>query len=119
MAVYTLSQTGIGTSPIFAILMKPEAWVGVGGVSLLVNFSGSPGGAAVATATVQISNDINAGNANPNIAATARWNAHDVLQGITADRNSSIVYPVAYVRLTLSAWTSGTVTLQIGHTSQI
>lgn len=80
-------------------------------ISLLLNMSG---GNAQGTVSVQVSNDPNANPDGPAATqALARWNLHDTLQNLTADKNSSIVYPVAYVRLT-GTLTSGSAQLQIG-----
>lgn len=87
------------------------------GVGLQLNFSGSGVGftssAAVGNVTMQLSNDP---NANPNNAATiqalARWNNHDTLVSRTTDLNSSLVFPVRYIRL-VGTISSGTVSLFI------
>jgi hypothetical protein len=75
------------------------------GISCLLNFSGQGVGYGTITpaqgnVTLQVSNDP---NANPNQPlsnqALARWNNHDTIVGQTTDKNSSIIYPCAYVRL--------------------
>jgi hypothetical protein len=71
------------------------AWAGVG---LLVTFSSG----ASATASVEVSGD-----------GVNFWNPHDTLVGITASANGNLAYPVLYVRLHLTAYASGTVTLQV------
>ena len=89
---------------------------------LIVNFTGptntSTGAqlqaSAVATATVQVTNDPSALSSVPSIQVTARWISHPTLQGLTNDLSSSIAYPVLAVRLNLTSYTSGTVQLQIG-----
>jgi hypothetical protein len=107
MAVQRLSLSAVGVSAPFSLPMKNQIFTGAG-ISLLLNFSG--GGPAVATATVEVSNDPVAFS-TPTLA---RWNAHDILVGITADKNNSIIYPINCLRLRLTAWTSGTVVLDIG-----
>jgi len=84
------------------------------GFSLLVNFSG-PGSTpdAAATVDVQVSNDPLAVNDPTN----ARWNTHDVLNGLTADTNDTIIAPIYAARLNCTAYTSGTITLHIGYPS--
>lgn len=107
MAVQRVSLSAVGVSAPIPLPMKGYIYAG-SGVSLLLNFSG--GGPAVANATVEVSSDPNAINA----PASAKWNAHDTLAGKSADANSSIVYPLAAVRLRLTTWSSGTVSLDVG-----
>jgi hypothetical protein len=108
MAVLARQQlSGVGVSAGIALPMRYQLFEG-NGFSLLLNFSG--GGPAVAVANVQLSNDPLA-LTNP---TQARWNNHDVLVGITVDRNNSIFFPVYACRLQLTAWTSGTVALDVG-----
>ena len=99
----TLSATG--NTDVVTIPMKYQIYQAAG-ISLLVNLTSG----ASLTAGVQVSNDPLA-YTNP---STALWNFHDTLQNLTASKNSSIIYPVYALRLNCSAWTSGTVTLQIG-----
>ena len=115
MATITLTLVpGQTASPPVGLPMATPNWQ-VGGVSCLMNFSG--GGPAVAGTggvTLQVSNDPNANpNNTPAQINAARWNAHDVLNAVTGDRNSSIVFPVVYARL-IGAVASGTVACQIG-----
>jgi hypothetical protein len=86
--------------------------------SLLVNFSG---GSAAGTVSVQVSNDPNANPSYPGGTppATGRWNNHDTLFLLTTDKNSSIIYPVAYVRLIVNVTVSGIVQLQVGIPDQL
>ena len=121
MPAYTLSQASLGTTQAYPIYLKRQNWEGMG-VGLIVNFTGptntSTGAqlqaSAVATATVQVTNDPNALSSVPSIQVTARWISHPTLQGLTNDLSSSIAYPVLAVRLNLTSYTSGTVQLQIG-----
>lgn len=121
MAVIQASVSAVGPSATVKLPMSGANWFPMGGMAFLVNFSGNGVGIpglpdAVGTVTVQVSNDP---LANPNNNATdqanARWNNHDILVGLTTDKNDSVVYPCAYVRLYATAWTSGTITLQIGY----
>lgn len=119
MAVLTTSVSAVGASSTLSIPMGTANWYWGGGLSFLVNFSGQGVGVlgtpAVGTVTVQVSNDP---LANPNNTAaqqaTARWNNHDILVTLTADKNSSVVYPCAYTRIYCTLYTSGTITLMIG-----
>lgn len=122
MAVLTTSVSAVGPSATLSLPMSLSNWFPAGGLAFLVNFSGNGVGIpgvpdAVGTATVQVSNDP---LANPNNSAAdqanARWNNHDILAGLTTDKNSSVVYPCAYTRIYCTAYTSGTITLQIGWT---
>ena len=121
MPAYTLSQSSVGVTTAYPIYLKRQNWEGMG-VGLIVNFTGPTntatglpsGTAAVATATVQVTNDPNALSAIPSVQSTARWISHPVLQNITGDLSSSIAYPVLAVRLAITSYTSGTVMLQIG-----
>lgn len=108
MSVITLSlAAGQTVSAPVAIPMSRENWIGEMGISCLLNF---PAGSA-GTLTLQVSNDPNASpSATP---STARWNNHDVIAALTANKNDSIVFPVAFVRLTGTV-SSGTVYLDIG-----
>ena len=118
MSTYVLTATGLGPTSPYLIYLKRQAWQGMG-VGLLVNFSGSPNGAAVATGTVQVTCDPAILSQAASTQATARWNNHDTLVNLTNDKNSSIAYPVLAVRLNLTAWTSGSVTLGIGVPDEI
>lgn len=120
MAVMNVSVSALGASGVISLPMGIANWAGLGGsgIAFLVNFSGAGVGIglnpAAGTVTVQVSNDV---NANPNqTAATqalARWNNHDTLKSLTTDQNSSVVFPIAYARLYCTAYTSGTITLQV------
>ena len=120
MAVQRLTLTAGQTfSASIAIPMAYQGWTGMG-ISCLVNFSGQGGAsgaggtAAVGTVTLQASSDPSAGPSNPlTQQATARWNNHDILVNLTADKNDSIVYPLPFVRL-VGTVSSGTVTCDIG-----
>lgn len=108
MALFTpILMSANGFSAPLLIPMKQEIYEGLG-LALLVNFSG--GGPASATATVQVCCDP-ALASNP---AAARWNNHDVLNALTADKNSSVVFPVYGIRLAITNYVSGSVQLQIG-----
>ena len=103
------------------VYLKRQNWEGMG-VGLIVNFSGAysattgapSGAAAVATATVLVTNDPNVNSTQPGVQASTKWIKHPVLNGLTADLSSSIAYPVLAVCLAVTSYTSGTVTLQIG-----
>ena len=64
----------------------------------------SPG--ASLTYSVQVSAD----PINP-----INWNNHDVLVGQTSSANGNILYPVTFVRLSVTAYTSGSVNLGIAQ----
>lgn len=106
MAVNNMVLSAIGNSTPFSLPMKGYAFAGQAGYSALVNFSSG----ANLTATVQVSNDPVALSS----PSTARWNNHDTLNGLTGSKNSSIVFPIYAVRLVVTAYTSGTVSLDLG-----
>lgn len=110
--------SGVGFSAPIILPQWQQMWVGGPGFPMLVNFSG--GGPAVGTVSVQVSCDPNVafyGN-NPAQYALARWNLHDVLQGLTNDKNDSVGFCVYAARLWCSAYTSGTIQLQVGWVDQ-
>jgi hypothetical protein len=121
MPANTVSQSSLGCTVAIPIYLKRQNWEGMG-VGLIVNFTGPTNTAtgaqmqasAVATATVQVTNDPNALSSIPSVQTTARWIAHPVLNGLTNDLSSSIAYPVLAVRLNITSYTSGTVMLQVG-----
>jgi len=53
--------------------------------------------------------------ADPAPADTGHWNLHDALQAQTASANGSIGFPVTGVRLSVSDYTSGSVTLGVAQ----
>ena len=108
-SVVTISSLGTGTGGTGTYVISSSATVST--PSLYT--AALPLTAAVATANVQVSNDPTVSHSSALVAQSARWNLHDVLQGLNTDRNSSLAYPVAYVRLQVTAWTSGTVALHI------
>lgn len=114
--------TGPGLPSVATVLALGTGTGGVGTYTLSVGATVAtpslytaalPLVAAIATANVQVSNDPSVESPSSAIASGAHWNLHDVLQNMTGDRNSSLAYPVLYVRLQVTAWTSGTVTLNI------
>ena len=120
MAVYSLSLSANPGVLQFSPLQKLPMGYDIlrsAGFSCLVNFSGPGVGAggtpAVGIVTVQVSNDPNANSNVPALAAAARWNNHDILVGLTTDKNDSIAFAIAYVRLS-GTIASGVVTLQVG-----
>lgn len=112
----TFSSTGQAVGAI-ALPMKAQDWPAA--FAALVNFSG--GGPATGTVSVQVSLDPNANPQQPSGAGTGtpRWNFHDILVNLTADKNDSIVFPIAYVRLIAITQIVGTVSLFMGIPDQI
>lgn len=74
------------------------------GTSLLLNFSAG----ASATVSVQVTGDVPVNTTGGGI-----WNNHDTLVNETASANGNIQYPVTAVRLNVTAYTSGTITLTV------
>lgn len=116
MSVLVFSASAVGPTPPQRLEMKAQNWSALG-VSALLNFSG--GGPAVGNVTVQISNDPSVMDNSLAVVAAARWNNHDLLTNVTGDKNSSIVFPVAYVRLLVNSLASGTVKFFVGIPDQI
>ena len=90
---------GAGYCPI-----DPQRMTNGAGVSLLLNFSSG----ASATATVQLTGDVPVNTAGGGI-----WNNHDTLVSETANANGNLQFPVTGVRLNVTSYTSGTVTLTV------
>ena len=111
MVAVIQTMKSLGASPPIPLSQYPSQWRTP--VGLLLNFSG--GGPAVGTATVQISNDPLALTSPTTVA----WNAHDLMQGLTADTNSSLIVCVVAVRLLVTAYTSGVITLQVCQTDRV
>jgi hypothetical protein len=51
------------------------------------------------------------GDATP--SPTGNWNNHDVLVGQTASAFSNVAYPVTGIRMNVTAYSSGSVTLAV------
>ena len=63
------------------------------------------------TYTVQHTfDDVQSPTFNP---STATWFSNSVIVSQTADRDGNYAYPVTAVRLTVTAWTSGSVTMTV------
>lgn len=63
------------------------------------------------TYTVQHTfDDVQSPTFNP---ATATWFSNSTIVAQTADKDGNYAYPVTAVRLTVTAWTSGTVTMTV------
>ena len=84
--------------------IDPQRMTNGAGVALLLNFSSG----AVATATVQVTGDVPV-----NTSGGGLWNSHDTLVAETASANGNIQFAVTAVRLNVTAYTSGTVTLTV------
>lgn len=91
--------TNAGYCPI-----DPQRMANGAGVGLLLNFSSG----ASATVTVQLTGD------NPvNTTGGGIWNNHDTLVNETASANGNIQFAVTGVRLNVTAYSSGTITLTV------
>lgn len=77
------------------------------GVGLIVTLSSG----ANLTVSVQVTGDnIFAAGYTP---ATGNWNEHDVLTALTASMNGNLAFPVTAVRLNVTPWVGGSVTLAV------
>jgi hypothetical protein len=54
-------------------------------------------------------------SADPPAGGITHWNNHDVLVAQTASANSNILYPVTALRLNVTAYSSGSVTLGVAQ----
>jgi hypothetical protein len=123
MSTWFVNQSAAGVSVPMVVFDKDAFWAGNGGLSLILNFTGTTnpttgaasGAAASATVTVQISNDPLALTA-PN---SARWIAHPVLTGITTDASSAQEFVCVAIRLNITTYVSGTVQLAISRVNGI
>lgn len=113
MGVQRMQVSAIGASAPFLLPKGAQDWTGNAAVSILVNFSG--GGPAVGTVSLQVSNDPLA-NTTP---ALARWNNHDTLVNLTGDANATIAAPIYAARLNCTAYTSGTITADLGFADNL
>lgn len=109
LAFPNLTLTAIGNSGIvvpYGSLTTPQVGQnnsqGITSLGLIVTVSAG----ASLTYTVQVT-------ADPNPSAGGNWNAHEVLTNQTVSANSNILYPVSGVRLNVSSYGSGTVTLGV------
>ena len=84
--------------------IDPQRMANGAGVSLLLTFSSG----ANATASVQVT-----GDQQPNTAGGGIWNNHDTLINETASANGNLQFPVTAVRLNVTAYVSGTITLTV------
>ena len=109
MSAYSpVTQAALGVSPIVVITpWSPNLWPPAQtpfqlGLAATI----SPG--ATLTYSVQITCD-------PSPSNTGNWNNHDVLVNLTASANSNIAYPITGLRLNVTSYTSGTVTLGVAR----
>jgi hypothetical protein len=102
---FSVTQAGVSNSSAAGICpIDPQRMANGAGVSLLLTFSAG----ANATATVQIT-----GDAQPNVASLGNWNNHDTLINETASANGNLQFPVTAVRVNVTAYVSGTITLTV------
>jgi hypothetical protein len=84
--------------------VDPQRMAQGAGVGLLLNFSAG----ASATVSVQLTGD------NPiNTTGGGIWNNHDTLVNETASANGNIAYAVTGIRLNVTSYSSGTITLTV------
>jgi hypothetical protein len=105
--VCQIVMSGAGVSnatPAGVCAIDPTRMTNGAGVGLLLNFSSG----ASATASVQVTGDVPV-----NVTSGGLWNNHDTLVNETANANGNIQFPVTAVRLNVTAYASGTVTLTV------
>ena len=92
------------TSNSGVCFIDPQRMANGAGVGLLLNYSSG----ASATVSVQLTGD------NPvNTTGGGLWNNHDTLVSQTGSANGNIQYAVTGVRLNVSVYGSGTITLTV------
>lgn len=102
---FQMSAAGVSnTSQTGYCPVDPQRMTQGAGVAILVNFSSG----ASATATVQISGDV-----PMNVSGGGLWNNHDTLINLTASANGNLQYPVTGIRLNVTAYASGTITVTV------
>lgn len=71
-------------------------------LGLIVTFSAG----ANLNATIQVT-------ADPTPSATGNWNNHDTLFNLNGSANGNVAYPITGIRLVVTNWVAGSVTLGI------
>lgn len=80
------------------------------GIGLIVTVS--PG--ASLTYSLEITGDkLRADGYNP---SSGNWNKHDTIVDQSVSKNGTLIFPVTGIRLNVSQWTSGSVTLSVIQT---
>lgn len=103
MPAYSVTVSSATTSQAVPINLKRYKQ----GVGLIVTLSSG----ANLTVSVQVTGDnIFAPGYTP---ASGKWNNHDDLNALTASANGNLAYPVTAVRLNVTPWVGGSVTLSI------
>lgn len=112
MAAYQITATAAGATAFIPINLRRFKF----GVGLLLNFGTGASGTANVEVTGQALNQGSGsaqGGSPVGTVGPTVWNLHDVLQGLTASKNSSLAYPVTGIRLNMVNLTGGTVTLMV------
>ena len=108
MSAYVpIVMSGNGSST--PLMVRPEQnimWQAAPAYSFGLVATLSPGGSL--TYTVQVT-------ADPIPSATGNWNNHDVLYNQTSSANSNIAYPITGLRLVVTGYSSGTITLGVAR----
>lgn len=100
-----VNQAGVSnTSPSGVCNIDPNRMTNGAGASILLTFSSG----ANATASVQVTGDVPV-----NVAGAGNWNNHDTLVNETGSANGNLQYPVTAVRLNVTAYVSGTITMTV------
>lgn len=120
MATKLVELAAAGASEVITLPMQTQNWNVPNGFSVMVNFSGNvPGDVpAVASVSVQLSNDSRVKSLVPSEVALARWNDMNCMEDLTEDSNNTLAAPVAFMRLWCSEYTSGRVQLSVGFAGE-
>lgn len=101
MPLYHVTQRGVGASNVIPLDLRRYSQ----GVGLLLTVNG------VLTVTIQITGDnVQKDGYSSN---SGNWNNHDTLMNLTSSANGNLQFPVAALRLNVTSYTSGSVTLSI------
>lgn len=99
------NQNGVSnTSPTGVCSIDPNRMMNGAGVGILLTISSG----ASLTATVQVTGDLPI-----NIAGGGNWNNHDTLVNEISSANGNLQFPVTGLRLNVTNYVSGTVTMTV------
>jgi hypothetical protein len=106
MASSSVTVSSRDTSQVIPIDLRRHK----AGVGLIVTVAAG----SSLTYSLEITGDkLRAEGYNP---ASGNWNKHDTINNQSESKNGTLIFPVTGVRLNVSTWTSGSVTLSVIQT---